>query len=510
MKPRINALLLLILSTTSAWVQPLRPLTSVRSPAWPLLSSVEPIATFGDATLSELSFGELYPDDIPDWLLERSSSCGWKYPTIIQERAMNSILGGNDVVLQSQTGSGKTLAYLLPLLSKIQPNRAAIQGVVIVPTRELGLQVSRVAKRLTAGQTGIMVMSVLQGSQNKRQRAWAWSEPPQLVIGTPQELTNMVKFGGIKYNSVKYVVVDEVDACLLNNSGQFQLSSSGALHELLSRYLSPTYEEAPPPEFQETTIKLETSTPRRLNSRQTVFCSATLPQHRHFMQQCVSNQWTTSKDPVYVCASPGDLLPPTLTHGYMVCASQEKKFSALRRLLKKLAAKKRILVFCDPNRPMMEMAQVLAEELNGIVWQEHFGEEQEGDTEAIVSVLNFDDSLSQRASAMLGFQGLDGGRVEGRRFEEEEKEDSTLRIMFSTDLAARGLDVQDVSHIIQFDLPRDGDTYVHRSGRAGRLGRSGKVISIITPQQEFVLDRLSNKLNLDLKCLARQQGNKKA
>ena len=160
------------------------------------------------------------------------------------------------MVVQAQTGSGKTLAYLLPLLSGIDASRAAVQGIVVVPTRELGLQVSRVARRLAAAsgpdnEAGgrIMVMPVLQGSANRRQRAWAWSEPPHVVVGTPEELGKMVGLGGIRYNAVGFVVVDEVDACLLNNGGSYaneaaSLPSAGPLHELLSKYLSPTYEDS--------------------------------------------------------------------------------------------------------------------------------------------------------------------------------------------------------------------------------------------------------------------------
>merc|ERR1711862_488311 len=84
------------------------------------------------------------------------------------------------------------------------------------------------------------------------------------------------------------------------------------------------------------------------------------------------------------------------------------------------------------------------------------------------------------------------------------------RILLSTDLAARGLDIHPISHIINFDLPTDSDTYVHRSGRDGRLGYNGDVISIITYDQEFVLKRLGNKLGLnDLKCISRQKKKKK-
>uniref|UniRef100_A0A7S4J1Z4 Helicase ATP-binding domain-containing protein n=1 Tax=Odontella aurita TaxID=265563 RepID=A0A7S4J1Z4_9STRA len=214
--------------------------------------------TFGDAALSEESFTELYTasssgEELPLWLTERCSECGWPTPTLVQRRSLDAILTGMDVVIQAQTGSGKTLSFLLPLLSKIDASRSAIQAVIVVPTRELGLQISRVARRLAAAsgpdtdaKGKIMVMPILQGSRNKRQRAWAWAEPPHVVVGTPDELTKMVSKGGIRYNAVKFVVVDEVDACLLNNGGSIgmsNLASAGPLHELLSRYLSPTYDE---------------------------------------------------------------------------------------------------------------------------------------------------------------------------------------------------------------------------------------------------------------------------
>lgn len=473
-------------------------------------SRVSTYQTFGDAALANETFGVLYGQHLPEWLVRRAAECGWEYPTLVQERSLDAIFQGQDVVIQSQTGSGKTLSYLLPLFAKIEPSRAAIQALVIVPTRELGLQVARVAKRLAANAEGkILVMNVLQGSQLKRQRAWAWAEPPQIVIGTPEELTNMVRLGGIRYNSVSYVVVDEVDACLLNNAGSMStnLASSGALHELLSRHLSPTFEVVDRTDDVPGGIQLEEKPTSRpiSKTRQTVFCSATIPQHRYFLKQCTSNKWTI-QEPVLVCASPGELIPPTLKHTYMVCAGQERKLGAVRNLIKKLPNLTKVLVFCDPSRPMEEMAQALAKELNGVFWRESYGVDEEAGASAITGVLRYEDSLSQRASAMLGFQGEDGGAVEGRRFSDEDGDPpKKLRILFSTDLAARGLDVSDISHVINFDLPLDGDTYVHRGGRAGRLGRKGMVLSLVTSDQEFVLERLANKLALTTTCIARQE-----
>jgi ERCC4-related helicase len=187
----------------------------------------------------------------------------------------------------------------------------------------------------------------------------------------------------------------------------------------------------------------------------------------------------------------------------------------------------KVLIFCDPRRPLEQLAEILAKDWNGIVWKEGYTTKEEEGHNAVISVLRLEDSLGMRAAAMEGFRGpgdstgvarvgssvVDNHSDGGDDYTTQQKEDTKLRIMLSTDLAARGLDISNISHVINFDLPNDneGDTYVHRGGRAGRLGTKGKVMSLITADQEFVLERLANKLSLDLRCVARQQqdGKKK-
>jgi len=503
--------------------------------------------SMSDGSLATNRFDELYFDVLPAWLLQRCMDCGWTNPTQIQKKVLDTIFidQKESLVVQAETGSGKTLSFLLPCFAAIDPSRSAVQALVVVPTRELGLQVARVAKRLAAGSASsvsrsnsddpddgastekkkIMVMSVLQGSQNKRQRAWAWAEPPHVIIGTPQELCNMVRLGGIKrYNSVKFVVVDEVDACLLNNAGSYtpQLASS-TLHELLSKYLSPTYEDGNSidPNSDSAIQKLQKAaaashsglSSRPLSRmRRTIFCSATIPQHRHFLKQCVQNQWTL-QEPVHVALRPGEQhVPRTLRHGFVVCATPDKKLAALRRLILKImqqqpttTTNKKVLIFVDSHRPLEEMAVALASSVpggRGIYWKEKYGLAEEQNAEALFAVLRFEDNLSQRAAAIDSFRR---GQTEEVGPAPNREDGPSLRVLLSTDLAARGLDIADVTHIIQFDLPPDADTYVHRAGRAGRMGRSGHVVSIISPEQEFVLTRLANKLGIEVNCIARQE-----
>jgi len=236
-----------------------------------------------------------------------------------------------------------------------------------------------------------------------------------------------------------------------------------------------------------------------------------------------------------VNVSPGELVPPTLKHVYVVCRDKSTKVGGLRRWMKKELGpstsldngeeattrstnSNKVLIFCDPRRDMDALASVLAKDWNGIVWKEGYTSKEGDGYDAVISMLRLEDSLGSRAAAMEGFR--DPGDTKGvatkyNNFNKDrqsgQEDDKVLRILLSTDLAARGLDISNISHVINFDLPNDneGDTYVHRGGRAGRLGKKGKVVSLITADQEFVLERLANKLSLDLRCVARQEGGKK-
>lgn len=164
------------------------------------------------------TFKDLGGGEIPQWLLERCDKLGYTNPTPVQQSALPAVFQGQDVILQAQTGSGKTLVYSIPVLSKIDAKRAAIQAVIVVPSRELGLQVAGILKQLANGSPDkIMIMSLMEGSKNRRQQLWATAEPPHIVVGNPRSIQKIVDVGRLRLNSVAFVVVDEVDACLISS-----------------------------------------------------------------------------------------------------------------------------------------------------------------------------------------------------------------------------------------------------------------------------------------------------
>lgn len=491
-----------------------------------------------DGTTTE-TFAELYGERLPTWLLTRAESLGFARPTMVQREALGAILDGEDVVIQAQTGTGKTLAFMLPLLAGIDASKQAVQAMVVVPSRELGLQVASVAKQLSAGRVyyrdeevqvqddddddddeagssiatsitptvngtsnKILVMSLLEGSKNTRQKAWVLAEPPHVVIGNPLALSRLVEQGGIRYHQVKMVVIDEVDACLTRRETRAQLQA------LLGKYLSPSFltseleEEAamaakggkedealliPQGAMKEGGSgsggnEARQLAPWKLVHRQTLFVSATIPQHNHFIKQCVQQKWTL-RQPIHVQVTPGELMPPQLQHNYLVCPTKADKLAALRAFLRREQSKGRLhacAIFTANDQEAEDIAAGLTE-TDGVKEEEEEGsvKKRKGGLQALLN----SDHIKRRAKVMDAFRAGES------------------RVLVTTDFAARGLDVPRISHVAMYDIPADAETYLHRGGRAGRMGRAGSVTSLVSETEEFALLRLANSLKIEMKRL---------
>lgn len=419
------------------------------------------------------TFGELYHQQIPKWLSLRLGNLGFETPTAIQRAVLplalpqTSTHPGRDVVIHAQTGSGKTLAYVLPIICAIAPHRSCIQALVLVPTQELGMQVYKLIRRLTSAYTpdqleeedidedngeklkeqmgSFPVLPMLNQANLRRQKLQLRQLAPRIIIGNPARIAQLVQSGRLRLDLLKVLVVDEFDACL-NDTDTIQ-----ALQTILS-------------------------VRNREYERQTILASATVPQHRHFLRQCVRQRWTKSNiRHVWLDEDSGIRIPPSLSHYYALC-DQRKKIAALRILIDLFHQRRPDLyaiVFVMTQRNVDAIVQSLNVAVRNI-----FSEDDGNDVEPVVGIYN-DMPVVIRKQAIQQFRS------------------GQSRILIGTDLAARGLDFTHVTHVFHFDLPTDPDAYLHRAGRAGRLGRPGASVVMVSQGEEFVVTRTANKLGIE-------------
>ncbi|KAH9765218.1 DEAD-box ATP-dependent RNA helicase 58 [Citrus sinensis] len=241
---------------------------------------------------NSLTLRELCQGHVPEHVLRRMDETGYVLPTDIQREALPVLFSSRDCILHAQTGSGKTLTYLLLIFSLVNAQRSAVQAVIVVPTRELGMQVTKVARVLAAKPSDTdlehkpcTVMALLDGGMLRRHKSWLKAEPPTIVVATMGSLCQLIEKHIFKLESVQVLVIDEVDF-LFNSSKQVS-----SLKKLLASYSS-------------------------CNNRQTVFASASIPQHRRFLHNCIQQKWTKS-DVVHVHVNAIKPLPSCLHHRFV-------------------------------------------------------------------------------------------------------------------------------------------------------------------------------------------------
>ena len=356
-------------------------------------------------TFADLGFG-------PE-LLAELTALGYEEPTPIQKAAAAPLLEGRDLLGQAATGTGKTAAFALPLLQRIGTTKAAPGQplvLVLVPTRELAVQVSEAFHRY-GRKLGIAVAPIYGGQEFHRQ-VTALRRGAQVVIATPGRVLDHMRRSSIDLSALMAVVLDEADEML--DMG-----------------------------FAEDLELILEATPEK---RQTALFSATLPPRiagiaeRHL------------RDPVRVLiprdAAKKGSVPKVRQTAYMV--PRAHKIAALGRVLD-LESPTLALIFC---RTRLEVDE-LAERLVG------------------------------RGYAV---EALHGGMSQNERDRVMKKaRASKLDLMVATDVAARGIDIDHLSHVVNFDVPSSPEAYVHRIGRTGRAGREGVAITLAEPREHRLL-----------------------
>lgn len=347
---------------------------------------------------------------------EKSS---FENPTSIQSQAIPLIKEGRDVIAESPTGTGKTLAYLLPVLDKINPDLGGIQAVILASSQELVMQILEQIQKWSEG-SGIRSASFIGGANVARQLEKI-KKRPQLIVGTPGRMLELIKQKKLKMHEVKTIVLDEGDQLLvpehLDTIKQIIKSSLGA-------------------------------------DRQVVLFSATLTERAVNIAKEL-----TQKAELIKVKKDETIKAGNVEHIYFLCENREKPM-----LLEKIGRLDNIRGLAFIN----EIAEI------------SYVSEKLVFKDISVGVLHSDLKKDDRKSAL---KNLKSGKI---------------KLLISSDVAARGLDIQDVTHVVHVDFAKDITQYIHRSGRTGRFGADGVVISLVTEREERELKRYCHELNIPL------------
>ncbi len=349
-------------------------------------------------------------------VLSALSEMGFEQPTSIQAKAIPQIIASKqDLIGRAQTGTGKTGAFGIPILNNLDLKSDHVQALILCPTRELCLQITREMQNFAKDLPTVKVIPVYGGSSMDTQ-VFALKNKCQIVVATPGRALDLVNRKKLKLDQLQWLVLDEADEML-----------SMGFKDDMDAILATT-----PPE------------------KQTLLFSATLPKE---IMRIVK---TYMNEPVEIAAEKVQTGADNVTHHYYEVQAKDR-YVAIKRILD-VHPDIYAIVFCRTRAETKEIAEKLsADGYNS-------------------DALHGDLSQQQREYTMGRFRS------------------KTLQLLIATDVAARGLDVNDLTHVINYNLPDDPDVYIHRSGRTGRAHRKGVSITIIHSREHNRLRELERRI----------------
>jgi ATP-dependent RNA helicase DeaD len=345
-------------------------------------------------------------------------------PSEIQTMLIPRALAGVDLLGQARTGTGKTAAFGIPILQRAQQGLST-QAIILVPTRELAVQVESEIQRL--GQFTHIRSTAVFGGQKIMAQMKFLRHGPEILVGTPGRVIDLLDRRIIDFGNIRFVVLDEVDRML-------DIGFRDDIRNILSRIKGVTKETAA--------------------EHQTIFVSATIsPEIEKLSRQYM-------REPIEKLIAPGANDKPMVekVEQYYFSVQPWDKYRLMRRLLERENPDLAI-VFCRTKRGAEKLAKKL--HADGIECREIHG--------------NLDQNKRERV--MKNFRT---GKFD---------------VLIATDLASRGIDVADISHIVNYDIPEDPEVYIHRVGRTARMGAGGKAFTLVTPQQGDELTKVETLIN---------------
>ena len=356
-----------------------------------------------------------------DELLQALAALGFTEPTPVQIKVIPLMLEQEiDIVSLAQTGTGKTAAFGLPLIQLIDPKDKRTQGLVLCPTRELCMQVSRDLESFSRFTRGIKVLAIYGGASIDQQMR-ELRKGVQIIVATPGRLRDLIRRGKVDISGVRYAVFDEADEML-------QMGFQDELNAILAE------------------------TPKEKN---TLLFSATMSRE----VANIAGRYMTN--PVEITMGKKNAGAENVTHEYYLINGRDR-YPALKRIVDNNPNNYSI-VFCRTRRDTQEVADKLI---------------QDGYR---ADSLHGELSQAQRDLVMDKFRK------------------KHLQLLVATDVAARGLDVNDLTHVINYSLPDDIAAYTHRSGRTGRAGSSGTSIALVDMRERHRIRHIEQKINKQFK-----------
>ena len=356
---------------------------------------------------------------------------GFERPTPIQKLTIPLLLAGDhDIIAQSQTGTGKTAAYGLPILQQLTRGAGGVQAIVLVPTRELALQVTE--ELISYNHEKKLSITAIYGGASISEQLRRLAKGADVVVGTPGRVLDHIRRGTLDLSSIRFLVLDEADEML--NMG-----------------------------FIEDVEEIMSHTPEE---RRVLLFSATMP------QRIVNLSHTYMRD-IEMVRAEATQLTADLTDQIYFEVRESDKFDALTRIID------------------------ITPDFYGIV----FSRTKVGTDELV-------NRLLERGYAV---EGLHGDVSQAQREKILRKfRNRQVNILVATDVAARGIDISNLTHVINYSLPQDPESYVHRIGRTGRAGNQGTAITFISSAEmrQFGFLKRSIKADIQKKSLPTPQAGR--
>ena len=350
-------------------------------------------------------------------LLDAVADLGFETPSEVQEKAIPILLESEtDLVALAQTGTGKTAAFGFPLIQKIDSNSRTTQGLILSPTRELCLQITKEMQAYSKYERNINVVAIYGGASITDQ-ARQIKKGAQIIVATPGRMKDMISRRLVDISKIDYCILDEADEML--NMG-----------------------------FMEDIKDILSGTP---NDKSTWLFSATMPKE----VSIIAKKFMHSPQEITVGAKNSGA--STVQHEYYVVGGRDR-YPALKRLADTNPDIFSV-IFCRTKRDTQKVAENLIEDGYN------------------AGALHGDLSQNQRDLVMNSFRKRQ------------------IQMLVATDVAARGIDVDDITHVINYQLPDEIETYTHRSGRTGRAGKSGISMVIITRSEQRKIKAIESKIN---------------